>query len=713
MHKTYVTAALFASLCMGTALRTANAQHDVRVFLSEDGIREVEKQAPSYVPAVLFPPTLTKSIGCMDFEQRDSVVNFSVEALDIVLVSETRISMEIVFSLGISGQLLVNGCVSASCQDTINVESGHAILDFDLSVVGGEAQVTTRNVDLDIRPNEFAFGLDECGLTGTAVTNAVEFGEGWILEFVLEKVEEFAQDSIDPLLEDLLAGLSMHSSFVDASVQDMYFPNNGISLTADVSFPIPFENDSCTAEFDVPAPGRAQGASVPNLQGPDAAELNVAVNLGLINNAFYSFWRTGLLCLNEQRIAALGVDLDLSIAGALLPGFPAGTTFGLDLKLSDYPKISAENAEGARVTVSIAGLQIDLHGDRPDGSRNTLQVEVSVDATALIVVDPATNTLFAQLEAAEITKLAIADEREAANEGFDVAGIQHLVHDGLLPAILEELGPIPVTGSVFAALDYSVILRSVQTNKAYLSAGIDVFRAPKDDTAAPDTQIVFPEGISNPHTAAIRMRGFDAEIPSELLRFEIRVDGESLPMSIMSEIKIGEFGKTRTYDVEIAAVDLAGNVDPTPSTGQLLVDGIIPTVTLAGARVLNADEGATTFRWSLGDDVTEVQEIAVLAKVYKVENPSDALSARLLETAELAPGATQFEVDLSGKGGLYRVEIVATDKAGNEGVSSFLLTSACPGGCSVGNSRSGLGTAFFLLGLALVAAGRRRKRALR
>lgn len=706
MHKPTILTALVAFLALSAS--AAEAQHDARAFLSEAGIKVVEKQAPSYIPKVLFPPAINQSISCMNFSQSDTVMNLDVASMDLAIVDDTRIRVEMVFSLLISGQLSVDGCANGSCQDTLTVDNGHVTMDFDMSVVDGKASVSVNSVLLDVRPDEFSFELSGCGLTGDAINNAIEFGETWVLDYVGAQINDIAADAIGPFVERFLGGLGMESPFVSASIRDLYFPNKGVSATVDVGFPVPFEVNRCTAEFDKGPPKKELGASAPDMTGTNS-QLGLAVNLGLLNNGFYSFWRTGLMCLDEERIAALGVHLDLGIVGALLPGFPAGTKFSLETKLTDYPRVSSEPAEGARLKVNLSGVILDIHGDRPDGTRNTLHVEVGVEATALIVVNPKDNTIYAQLEAAEILELVIEDERTAADEGFDIAGIRHLVKDGLLPPILEEIGAVPVSGAVFAALDYAVVLRTLKTNQAYLSAEVDVYRAPKDDVNPPDTQIAYSDSLVNPHTAIVAMTGQDAEISAELLRYEITVDGEARPIGFMGEVKVGQFGVSKAYEVQVAAVDLADNVDPTPSTATILVDGIIPTAILRGPRNVNADDGPVSMSWTMSDDLSSPADMQVRVEVYKVVDPSDALSAQLLDTYDLGAGVTSYEVDLSGRGGLYRVEVHVTDSAGNEGISSMLLSSANSGGCSVGNSRSGLGTAFVFLLLAFAAIRRRRQ----
>jgi MYXO-CTERM domain-containing protein len=164
---------------------------------------------------------------------------------------------------------------------------------------------------------------------------------------------------------------------------------------------------------------------------------------------------------------------------------------------------------------------------------------------------------------------------------------------------------------------------------------------------------------------------------------------------------------TATYEVSVAAVDLAGNVDPTPASASILVDGVVPFVVVNGARVRSADEGAVGVTWTMRDDTTASEALSVRVEVYELTDPADALSTRLVETQELAAGTTESKIEINESGGVYRVEVHVTDKAGNDSQSSLLLNVASTGGCSVGGNGSS-GSVLLLLALGLLFLRRRR-----
>ena len=684
-----------ALACLLGSVAPAHAQHDVRAFLSESGVEFIENNASAFVPTVIEPLPYTKALGCMDFEQRDTVVNLHLDKLDIQMPADDRVRVALDLSIDVQGELYVDDLYACfgevTCQDSMSLRSASAIVDLNLEIVDGQPRVSIRDVEINLDPDNFEFSLDGCGVTGSALTGVVGFAKNWLLYFAELQLASIAEDNLAPMIESLIAGMSMDGSYASASIEDLNFPNNGINLAAQAVIKEKYEAAECIREYDDGGPQPETGDAPPNLASVGTSDLNVAVNLGLLNQGLYAVWHRGLMCLSDGHLAELGVDLELETITAMLPGFPAGSTLGMEFRFTHYPRVKGTSSEDAELTVVIEGFELDLHGDKPDGERNTLHAELDLEATARVAVDPASNAIFVQLVGAEITRMKIKDERAATGTGYDVARIQQLVHDAILPRLLEKIGTIPVSGSVFAVANFAVLLRSMSTNRAYLSAGIDLFRVPDNDQNAPDTQILSaPTATTNPREAVVRLGGTDAEIPEELLQYLVSVNGVERPLSFIREATIGEVGKTDTYQVQVAAVDMAGNVDASPATATVTVDGIVPFVMINGARNRSADEGPVEISWTMNDDLTASSALAVRVDIFDLEDPSDTLSARLIETQELAAGTTSTTVELAKVGGVYRVEVHAIDEAGNDSQSSLLLGIASTGGCSVGGQgRSG------------------------
>jgi len=706
---------IVASITTLVALATtAQAQHDVHAFLSEKGVSFVENHAASFLPSTIEPEPYTKAVACMDFVQRDTVVNLNLNRLDIQMPAADEIRVALDVSIDVQGELYVDdlyACLGeVTCQDSMSLQGAAAVIDLNVEIVNGQPRVSIRDVDIDLNSDTFEFSLDGCGVTGSALSSVVGFAQDWLLYFAEIQLASMAEENLAPQLEGLLAGLSMDDSYVSASIESLSFPNNGILVAAQGGIKRKYEAAECIRAYDDGGPSTETGDSVPNLQDASASDLSVAVNIGLINQGLYAVWHRGLMCLSSGHLAELGVELDLTHAATLLPGFPAGSAIDMDLTFTKYPKVEGSISSDAELAVVIEGLQIDLHGDRPDGTRNTLHAELDVRAAARLALDPSTNAIAVQLLDATITRMEIRDERSATEDGYDVARIQQMVHDAILPKIIDGLGTIPVSGAVFATESFAVMLRSMHTSSAYLSVGADLFAIPQNDQEAPDTKILSaPTTVVNPTNARLVLAGSDSEIPEELLQYIITINGVESPPTFLRETTIGQSGSSETYEVQVAAVDLAGNIDPTPATASITVDGTVPVIVVSGPRTRSADEGPVEVRWTMSDDRSEASTLSVRVDVFDLEDPSDALSARLMDSQELAPGTTSTVVELDNVGGVYRVEVHAIDEAGNDAQSSLLLGIASSGGCSAGGQGTS-GPLLLLLAMAFAFFGQRRKR---
>lgn len=702
------TSVLAALLCCASI---AEAQHQAHGFLSKEGIDFLAKEAKAYVPSVIEPPTYTNSYACVDFEQSDTKINLNLDRLEISVPTAGRIRVDADFSGSVSGEMYFDGlylCIGeVSCPDTLQVRHGKAVLEYEVTVINGRLDIIARELDFSINPEDAVLNFD-CGFTGDVLST--DMVKGWLLGFIEDAIIGATDEHIGPMVEDMLGGMGVSGSDFIASFKDIDLEQEGVSVEIDAY--LGFGNtppSECVAPFDNGGPQDFAGAP-PNLKRPDASHLNMALNLGLANAALYAGWHRGVMCLTEAHIKALGVEIPFESVGALLPGFPEGTEFSLDLSLQDYPRISGDPSIDAALTMQVNGIVLDLHGDRPDGTRNTLHAEIGISSTVSVGINPATNAIFGKLDAAEITHLVLEDERKATGDGFDVARIKQLAHDYIIPKLIKEMGAMDITGPTFAMDGYAMILRDLTTNDAFLSAGVDLFKIPETDTSEPDTLIVSaPKGITNPHDAVVKVTGTDEDVPTELLQYLITINGEEQPLSFVQEFKVGEMGKTLNYDVVVAAIDFSGNVDSSPATATLVVDGIAPRVVISGRRTKKADEGPVDIRWTLKDDLTTKETLAVRVDIFEIQDTSDALSTKLIESRELALGATQTTVELNNVGGIYRVEVHAIDEAGNDSQSSMLLTIASKGGCSVGGDGPMNTGLLMLLALGFLAIRRRQE----
>lgn len=716
--KLLITCALaVACLCTTTV---SHAQHDVRAYLSRDGM-DFMAEDPSFIPTVLMPGDYEAPTGCIDFKQKNNSVDITINDLTITVPRTGRLRVDMEFSAVLSGEIDAIGiyfCGGAlRCNDELNVREGNAVFEYDISILDGDAQAIPKDVSFSILPDDVELGVSQCEggeATGKTFNDLFEFSKDWLLVALESTLAEFAEENLGPYLEGLFGGFNFDGTVgiasYNANLQDLDVEVDGMRFRIAGDMIDSFGADPCIASFDNGSPSDLPGLT-PIIDGPNASHIGLAINLGMVNKALYTVWRRGLLCLTDQRIQAFGVELDLGSIGGLLPGFPAGTELGVELKMSKPPNIRPEDSTNSTLTVEIKGVLLDLHGDRPDGSRNTLHVELDVEATATLSVDRTTNAIVAHLDSAKIFRMVIEDERDAAGTGFDVARIVELAEDHILPELLEELGTISLSGPAFAFEKYALILRNLLTNDAFLSMGIDLFRIPEIDNGLPDTAIVeSPNGPSTPSKAIVKVVGDDVEIPLELLQYQVTIDGVTAEPSFVQDIQVGEAGVSKTYQVAVAAVDFAGNIDPTPAEVEVVVDGVSPTVSVVGSRSRPANKGPVDISWSMSDDLTSTGTMSVRVEIYEVVDPADVLSAVLIDSQDLSPGVTSTQVEITGSKRIYRVEIHAFDEAGNDSIASMLLTNPKDCGCSVGGLAGQTQGGLWFLVIALLALRRRQER---
>jgi len=709
--------------CLATALALAApasaTAHETVAWVSPGGIDFVAEQVPSYVPTYLAPPPMTKQLfTCLGrpvtATQRDTQVNLAVDAFALSVPRDGVLRLDLTMSVWGDGELYVDNpyaCFGeATCQDSLSIWGARAVIDFDVTLArDGRPDVELSQVDLQLSPDDIYLALSGCAIDDV-VNWVVDFGKDWFLDYLLGKIEQIAAAQLEPALEEMLAGFTSYQGTVGiasfaAELDRIDVRGSGLTLGADVDFTSSYDAAACIG--DDPGEPDSHGGDTPDLAGGPDTHLGVAVDLGLLDDALYHVWRNGLVCLDQDKLANLGFDLPVDLITGLMPGFVPGTTVTLDAYLAEPPRVTGKDGSDAEVTIIVDGMTVDLIGHLPDDTTKGLHVEVDVSATARIAVDPSINALVLEIADARIDRLVMDDQIGASEIGFDAARMKQVLETRMIPNLMEELGRMPMTGPVFNVADYYLLLRQVRTTDSHLVAHADLFRAPAEDWNAPTTSLVGrPGALANPRTAVFRAAGADQEIPAELIRYRVTVNGAVREPTWVKQFTVGEVGVSAFYNVAVAAVDLHGNEDPTPELATVQVDGVAPHVKILGDRHREMTETSLHLEWSMSDDLSDVTTMPVRVAVYRVDDRSDWTAAELDQEHELARGTTSIDLEL-GAETLYRIEVTAADEAGNETVSSLTIQLPDSGGCSASGGRGAHGFAL-LLGLAALLATRRR-----
>ena len=704
--------AALAAVAPGSA-----AGHQVKGYVSQAGLDFISEQVPSLVPSDIYPGPLSKDVACMTATQQNTHIALAVHDFSISIPQEGRLRIYLNMSADGDGELLVDDVFACfgemTCQDQIVIHDARATIDFDIMLDGGKPTAVFQSVDLQLSEDDIDINFSGCAADDVA-NWMIDFAKEYVTDMLLAKAEEMAVEALGPKVEEMLGGVGAFSGQIQATdftaaLQDIFVKQGGVDIGVDVGLSSMFEPAECVRDLDEGAPEDLAG-DVPDL-GQVPSHLGLALNFGLVNGALYQVWRQGLTCIDGDTLAALGVHLPTDHIMQLLPGFPPGTTLDMEMRLSKPPRLAAtggnDDVDTLDMIAVIEGIELKLIGHKPDGTDKTIDVGMDARVTMALGVDPATNAMVATPVGMEMTRMEI-DQVYAAETGVDAARVLQVAHEQLLPKLLAKLGAMPVTGPVFSKGEYAVILRGVGNNEAFLSLNADLFHIPEGDIGAPETSIIeYPSGPVSVANSAVRVSGVDGMIPTELLRYNIAVNGEARPLTYVRKFTVGTAGESGTYDVQVSAVDLGGNTDDTPASVEITVDGISPVVYLEGERVRAMDGGTTDLSWTMSDDMTESALLGARIELYEVKDETDLLSREHVETIELPPGVTSATVEIAD-GAMYQAELHVTDAVGNESIATVLLDSKNGCGCSAGGGSTGLTTLFAGLGLLLVLRRRRR-----
>jgi uncharacterized protein (TIGR03382 family) len=713
------------SLAAAAALATSASAHELQAYVSLSGIEFLEAAVPSLVPESIEGLELEKELfSCTDervvtAKQSKTTVSLAIHDLEIDLPQDDRLQVEMNFSVSGNGELYLENpyaCFgTATCNDDFFLNDATAYIDFNIEIENGKPVLTVNDLTLDVDEGNIDFNLSGEDCTGLdSIANAVvDFGTSYLLDEGLGLVSSLATDALGPALAEMMVGfngvqLDVDRFSIDAQLRETDLSIAGLKLVGDIDVSSKYAPASCIDD-DPGEPATHEGpAPVIDMSSSD---VGVAANYGLIDDAMYHAWRRGMMCINEGTLEGLGLDTHhlMDEVAKLLPGFPVGTEFGFEVRAKAPPRVQGSAAVDGGMTVYLEGLQVEIIGRKPNGSSGTLQVELDMSMDANMGVDPTRNVMTMGFGEASIDRLFIKDEIAAAEAGFDAARIRTVVGDYIMPAMLEEMSGMPLMAPIFGFGGVYIILQEADLGPAFMAAKLDLFLAPSDDDVAPNTRITGkPDGIANPKTAILSFDGSDDQVPGQLIQYKVTVDGESAEPSFVKQATIGEVGVTKTYQVEVAAVDLSGNVDPSPESVELLVDGIAPGLAIRGKRVREIDGSTANIAWTVSDDHSDASQLSATVEVYRLNNKRDSLDKQLVETITVPAGQTETQVKVND-GDLYRVEVVAEDEAGNQSRSSVTVrTPGYGGGCSAAGGSSGLPVALALGFLGLLGIRRRR-----
>jgi hypothetical protein len=693
----------------------------VNARLTTQGVQFVENMAKSLVPShVALDPISMNLFDCgtysASFTQSNTTIDITLESFSLQSMAGF-VRADLTVSVSASGQADFDKIVACygheTCQDSVSLSHAHFVIDLAANVDNvGKPHFALKNLDMQLTPDQVDIEISGCPEAGV-VNGVVDVVKKYGLQLGEVIATGLAENKVGPLLEQAVGNYLTYSgsvAFVDfkAQLTGLDISTQGIAVSGDLALSPVFPIASCEANATDPGMPGAVAGPAPDLGSGTPTDVNLSVNLGVVQSALYLVWHQGLMCITQDTLETLKVDLSaISQLGGLIPGFPVDTVWSLEATVAEPPRVEGEPANEAKLAVHIDQLGADIIATLPDHTSRTLHLDLAVTLTASVVMDAASNALALKIDGAKIESMNVVDHLGLEASGVDIDKIKPLLETNVLPAALSGIGQIPITGPVFGAQGVYVILKDLKTTPAYLGVKADLFMAPANDKNAPKTMIVTkPNGIVNPANAKLVFGGSDMEDPADLLQYHVIVDGKSSPPTFMKELQVGTAGRSQVVHVEVHAVDLAGNEDKAGVAADVNVDGVAPTVMLVNPPRGVIDQLSPSVAWTATDDKSAVGKIAAHITV------TDAASKAKVDDRDLGAGTSQTTLKGLVAAHTYTATVTVSDEAGNIATTqaTFGLSNDASnggGGCAVGHGADGALSAL-LVGLALLVPRRRR-----
>ncbi len=661
------------------------------------GIQKLVELAPSQLPTSLdFEPIQGVILSCPIVEDFSGFVDphtINIQWNDFDLqVTDGGLDIALDLDLDIAADLDVTNliCISdVSCD--IEIAAQHLTGDIHLSLVSGPngIQVGDVNVDLDIHKDNFELDIHGC-LIGDGLETVVQWVEGWALNKLMERLEGKAEALVPDKIAALLSSsLPLHVEaggfHIDAAIEQLLLgEGTGLDLVADAEVTW-MGGDESTPDFE-----EASGEALPGYFGP--GDFAVAAGDDLVGRVLYEGWRGGLF---KALLSKIKPSITLSEEGlAQKLGLPGGTNLEVSLDLEEAPEVTFGRNEGKGLHIGLPGLKVLIDIAPPGGQPGHVEISTIASLDVGFEVDGEAGTLQLVVQGLKVDKLDIVSGDEVMRA--DPARLEQFIGDVGAPMLAAQLAGLPLSPALRPSpeLEAFVWLRTFETEDGWLRAGLDLHTPDPNDGTAPDTTAEIPE-IVRAGMALIPVGGTDDVTPGGLMRFNVSIDGKPVhpEPKFMSAARVSM--EEGNHIIEVAAVDLNGNVDSEPVRREVVVDGTPPTLTVKGAPKATLQDSKVELSWRASDERTgvttrwELREFGSRDQVGKIIKEGDAGEAGTVSL-------TDFD-----NGSIYVVRVIASDEAGNLTSEEFGFGLE-QGGCNAGGGTSSTWLVFGLLGLMLL-----------
>jgi hypothetical protein len=515
-------------------------------------------------------------------------------------------------------------------------------LDVEPTVSSGKVELEDAELSIDLSAQQIDLDLASCGIEG----ELAELAENLLLQNLIgvlgPQLEQLARDQLLVQVEQLLDGLGALSGEaanlrIEGEITNV--PVNRQGLGVDLAATLTaLEEPTCEVSGDVPELVQSKMPPALDFRGE---HLGIALSGAFLQNALAAAWKAGLLCLSGAETGDLGGSLGSS----------------LDVEVPRAPEVRLVRGNGAHLELVLPELRVGLSGGTTAQMKLSVDLALSVDETsAVLLTEPVVE--IEELEISGEGNLSVFETLIRRALPTLISGL--LTEQALLPRVFQ-------TDSE-ALQDYQIYVARAETTSEHILIYAKLGRRPQNDTIAPETELIQAPQEWSAAAVDIVAEGFDDQTPPALLRYSWRIDqGEWSEPGLAS--RLDELLEAGQRTVEVVAVDLNDNRDPTPAVVTFRVDAEPPTITITEAPPDEVSDASLSVAYTVQDDNTAEEAVVVLISYQRDVDDADAILSQLEDERV---GSATLELFPFGLGS-HALTLVAQDAVGNRSTPTQIL----------------------------------------
>ena len=669
--------------------------------VTQEGFDALSTEALARAPELFTTPVLDAVLyDCPATERNVTThvpptnVNLAFHSLELRAEND-RFVAAVDFDVDLATNVFIDNPVACFGDADCDVIAGVQNLGIEVELAAGTSpeggiEFHGAMVDIELSADDLTIESEGCAV-GEVVDWLFNTFDTWLLELGVPRLEAALGERITMTLNELLAEtveleVQLEELLIRGTLDSIDL-SSSTGLTAGGDLGLQWTGETVW-EVPIPEVQRPDGPALPDDFGPGMFQL--AVSDEMVTSALYEAWRGGMiqrLLADQTTTIALGGD---GVVQQL--GLEAGTALEIFVDILQPLEVEFGREAPDVATIGLRELFVRVEVLPPSGPSNSIEVRVDGSLAAGLGVSDALGGLVLDIERLDIDQLTI----EAGETLIDAdrARLGGFVRETVTPMLAERLGGIPVAPGLHPIAGTFLHVRSVSSEGGWQRVGVDMITPNPDDSTAPDTSIDAALDRIPAGTARFDVSGNDDDTPASLLRYLVTLDGASLDMGTASSLRTLFFDVTEgDHVLEVAAVDLADNVDASPARHEFYADGTPPELTVTESP-LNFIEGRTVnASWIATDD----DEQPVWSRWEVREIRSDGTHV-VVGDVPFSPDRWTMELDGLDRSELHELEIMVRDTAGNVTSQTFgFAINPSGGGCAASGSGSSFGLLLLLL----------------